>query len=105
MLPAEKPRTSGATFPYIGLAVAVLALYAILALVSPPSAIRSLVAIAAIFARGYCALALIAGNRLPMSPAETLTFTIGLTMIPPPISYLHVSIAHIPINKFAAAPF
>src|SRR5437773_764703 len=81
MLPAEKPRTSGATFPYIGLAVAVLALYAILAVVSPPSAIRSVVAIAAFFAMGYCALALIAGNRLPMSPAEILAFTVALTII------------------------
>ena len=101
MLPAEKPRTSGATFPYIGLAVAVLALYAILAVVSPPSAIRSVVAIAAFFAMGYCALALIAGNRLPMSPAEILAFTVGLTIILTSVSALAVSIAHIPITEFA----
>src|SRR5438093_681898 len=101
MLPAEKPRTSGASFPYIGLAVAVLALYAILAVVSPPSAIRSVVAIAAFFAMGYCALALIAGNRLPMSPAEILAFTVGLTIILTSVSALAVSIAHIPITEFA----
>jgi len=101
MLPAEKPRTSGASFPYIGLAVAVLALYAILAVVSPPSPIRSVVAIAAFFAMGYCALALIAGNRLPMSPAEILAFTVGLTIILTSVSALAVSIAHIPITEFA----
>src|SRR5439155_1009582 len=101
MLPAEKPRTSGASFPYLGLAVRVLALYAILAVVSPPSPIRSVVAIAAFFAMGYCALALIAGNRLPMSPAEILAFTVGLTIILTSVSALAVSIAHIPITEFA----
>src|SRR5438874_5757407 len=101
MLPAEKPRTSGASFPYIGLAVAILALYAILAVVSPPSAIRSLVAIDAFFAMRYCALALSVVNRLPMSPAEILAITIGLTIILTSISALAVSIAHIPIPAFA----
>src|SRR5207244_12945009 len=102
MLPAEKPRTSGATFPYIGLAVAVLALYAILAVVSPPSAIRSVVAIAAFFAMGYCALALIAGNRCPMSPAEILACTVGLAIILTSGSALAGAGAHTPITEFAA---
>src|SRR5207247_4787413 len=101
MLPAEKPRTSGASFPYIGLAVAVLALYAILAVVSPPSAIRSVVAIAAFFAMGYCALALIAGNRHPMSPAEILAFTVGLPIILTSVSPLAGAIAHNPTTELA----
>ena len=101
MLPAEKSRASGASFPFIGVAVAILALYALLAVISPPGALRSVVAIAAFFAMGYCALALIAGNRLAMSPAEILAFTVGLTIILTSVSALAVSIAHIPITEFA----
>src|SRR5437773_12335230 len=101
MLPAEKPRTSGASFPYIGLAVAVLALYALLAVVSPPSAIRSVVAIAAFFAMGYCALALIAGNRLPMSPAGILALTVGLAIMLTSVWALAPALSEIPIAGFA----
>jgi len=66
MIPSRGPRR-GATFPYVGLAVAVLALYAIVAVTIPPNLYRSAIALAAFFAMGYCALALIAGGRLALS--------------------------------------
>src|SRR2546430_491264 len=59
MIPLERPRVVGATFPYVGLAVAVLALYAIVAVTIPPNLYRSAIAVAAFFAMGYCALAII----------------------------------------------
>src|SRR2546421_12358374 len=60
MIPLERPRVVGATFPYVGLAVAVLALYAIVAVTIPPNLFRSALALAAFFSNGYCTLALIA---------------------------------------------
>ena len=101
MIPLEKPRVVGATFPYIGLAVAVLALYAIVAVTIPPNLYRSAIALAAFFAMGYCALALIAGGRLALSPAEILAFTVGLTILITSLSALLVSIVGIPITEFA----
>src|SRR2546426_554599 len=101
MIPLEKPRVVGATFPYVGLAVAVLALYAIVAVTIPPNLYRSAIAVAAFFAMGYCALALIAGGRLALSPAEILAFTVGLTILITSLSALAVSIVGIPITEFA----
>jgi uncharacterized membrane protein len=101
MIPTQKPRPSGARFPFIGVAVAVLGLYAILAVAVPPTLYRSVVAIAAFFAMGYCALALIAGDRLPMSSIEILAFTVGLTILITSLSALAVSIVGIPITEFA----
>src|SRR5437660_997968 len=45
MVPSERPPTAGATFPYIGLAVAVLALYAILAVTMPLNPYRAAVSL------------------------------------------------------------
>jgi len=101
MIPLERPRVVGATFPYVGLAVAVLALYAIVAVTIPPNLFRSALALAAFFAMGYCALALIAGGRLALSPAEILAFTVGLTILITSLSALAVSIVGIPITEFA----
>src|SRR5437762_2079512 len=75
MVPSERPPAAGATFPYIGLAVAVLALYAILAVTMPLNPYRAAVALVAFFAMGYCTLGLVAGGRIPMSVAEILAFT------------------------------
>src|SRR5437879_3219922 len=101
MVPSERPPTAGATFPYIGLAVAVLALYAILAVTMPLNPYRAAVALVAFFAMGYCTLGLVAGGRIPMSVAEILAFTVGLTILITSLSALAVSIVGIPITEFA----
>src|SRR2546421_10974682 len=101
MIPLERPRVVGATFPYVGLSVAVLALDAMVAVTIPPDLFRSAPALAAFFAMGYCALALIAGGRLALSPAEILAFTVGLTILITSLSALAVSIVGIPITEFA----
>src|SRR5438874_10456598 len=101
MVPSERPPAAGATFPYIGLAVAVLALYAILAVTMPLNPYRAAVALLAFFAMGYCTLGLVAGGRIPMSVAEILAFTVGLTILITALSALAVSIVGIPITEFA----
>src|SRR6266480_6657307 len=101
MVPSDRPPTAGATFPYIGLAVAVLALYAILAVTMPLNPYRAAVALVAFFAMGYCTLGLVAGGRIPMSVAEILAFTVGLTILITSLSALAVSIVGIPITEFA----
>src|SRR5437016_10915061 len=101
MVPSERPPAAGATFPYIGLAVAVLALYAILAVTMPLNPYRAAVALVAFFAMRYCTLGLAAGGRIPMSVAEILTFTVGLTLLITALSALVVSIVGIPITEFA----
>src|SRR5436189_57622 len=98
MVPSERPPAAGATFPYIGLAVAVLALYAILAVTMPLNPYRAAVALVAFFAMGYCTLGLVAGGRIPMSVAEILAFTVGLTILITALSALAVSIVGITVT-------
>src|SRR5947199_8492310 len=81
MVPSERPPAAGATFPYIGLAVAVRALYAILAATMPLNPYRAAVALVAFFAMGYCTLGRVAGGRTSMSVAEILAFSVGLTIL------------------------
>lgn len=100
MIPVEKSREVP-TFPFLGPAVFALTLYAIVAVLFPPSPLRSVVAIAAFFAMGYCALALIAGGHIRLSAAEILAFTVGLTILITSLSALGVSIVGIPITEFA----
>src|SRR5438309_10708397 len=92
LVPSERAPTVGATFPYIGIAVARLALYAILAVTMPLNPYRAAVALVAFFAMGYCTLGLVAGGRIPMSVAEILAFTVGLTILITSLSALAVSI-------------
>ena len=101
MIPAERPAQEGTSFPFLGFAVGVLAVYAILAVVLPPSLLRSAVAIAAFFAMGYCTLALVAGGHLRLSAAEVLAYTVGLTILITSLSALAVSLIGIPITEFA----
>jgi uncharacterized membrane protein len=102
MIPVEQPRQEGTPFPFLGFAVAVLALYAILAVLLPTgNVVRSAVAITAFFAMGYCVLALVAGGYLRLSAAEVLAFTVGLTILITSLSALAVSIVGIPITEFA----
>src|SRR5437773_939696 len=81
MVPSERPPAAGATFPYIGLAVAVLALYAILAVTMPLNPYRAAVALVAFFAMGYCTLGLVAGGRIPMSVAGAVVFLVSLANV------------------------
>src|SRR5438552_16310805 len=98
MVPSERPPAAGATFPYIGLAVAVLALYAILAVTMPLNPYRAAVALVAFFAMRYCTLGLVGGGRIPMSVAEILAFTVGLTSLITALSAVAVWIVDIPIT-------
>lgn len=97
----ESAPTAGTTFPYVPLAVGVLVLHAILAVTYPKTLVRSVLAIASFFGMGYCVLALISGGRIPMSAAEILAFTVGLTILVTSLSALAVSIIGIPITEFA----
>jgi len=96
-----KPAEGAMEFPFLGLAVAVLALHSIFAVVLPPSPIRSAVAIVAFFAMGYSLLTLIAGGRLRLNAAEVLAYTVGLTILLTSLSALTVSLIGIPITEFA----
>src|SRR5207237_9935583 len=98
MVPSERPPTAGATFPYIGLAVAVLALYAILAVTMPLNPYRAAVALVAFFAMGYCTLGLVAGGVIPLSVAEILASTAGLTILITASAALAASVGGIPIR-------
>lgn len=100
MIPDERPQ-EGTSFPFLGPAVFALTLYAVVSVTLPPSPLRSAVAIAAFFAMGYAALALVAGGHIRLSSAEILAFTIGLTILLTSISALAVSIVGIPITEFA----
>jgi len=101
MMLEESPAPEVTRFPFLGMAVGVLGLYAFLAVLFPPHPLRSAVAIAAFFAMGYCTLALIAGTKLRLSAAEVLAFTVGLTILITSLSALTVSIIGIPITEFA----
>src|SRR2546422_7071867 len=89
-----------APFPYVGLATAVL-LHAILVAIVPPNPYRAVFALAALFAVGYCTLALIVGSTIRLSGPEILAFSTGLTIFITSLSALGVSILGIPITVFA----
>lgn len=101
MIPANRVRADRISFPFLGLAMAVLAFYAIIAVLVPPSPLRAAFAVAAFFAMGYSALALVAGDYLRLSAAEVFAFTVGLTILITSLSALAVSIIGIPITEFA----
>jgi hypothetical protein len=101
MIPMERRTGEPQEFPFLGLAVMLLALHAIFAVTLQPSPLRSAVALAAFFAMGYAALALIADGNLRLSAAEVLAFTVGLTILLTSLSALGVSIVGIRITEFA----
>jgi len=90
-----------APFPYVGLAAVVLLLHAILVAVVPANPYRAAVAFAALFAVGYCTLALIAGDSFRLTALEILAFSTGLTIFITSLSALGVSLLGIPITVFA----
>jgi hypothetical protein len=101
MIPMERPTEAPQEFPFLGPAVMVLALHAIFAVTLPPTLLRSAVALAAFFAMGYSALALIVDGHVRLSAAEVLAFTVGLTILLTSLSALAVSIVGIRITEFA----
>lgn len=103
--PENEPEGSEpqAEFPYVGMCVGVVALNAILAAVSlPPNPLCAAVAVASFFAIGYCVLSLIAGKRIALSAAETLAFTVGLTVLITSLSALASSLIGVPITEQAS---
>src|SRR2546422_3887089 len=100
MIPIPGARAR-APFPYVGLATAILLLHAILVAVVPPNPYRAVFALAALFAVGYCTLALVVGRAIRLSAAEILAFSTGLTIFITSLSALGVSILGIPITVFA----
>jgi len=101
MSSVQTPPRVGTRFPLLGLALSVLVLYAIVLATLPPNPYRFAVALAAVFATGYCALALIVGDSVPLSAGEILAFSVGLTILVTSVSALVVSIFGIPITEFA----
>lgn len=101
MISVERAPSARAPFPYVGLATAVLMLDAILVAVLPPNPYRAAVAIVALFAMGYCALALVVGGTIRLTAPEILGFSVGLTILITSLSALAVSILGIPISEFA----
>jgi len=100
MIPATGARAR-APFPYVGIATAVLLLHAILVAVLPSNPYRAAFAIVALFAVGYCTLALIVGDSIRLSAPEILAFSTGLTIFVTSLSALGVSLLGIPITVFA----
>jgi hypothetical protein len=101
MIPIERTTAEPQDFPFLGPAVVVLALYAILAVTVPANLVRSIVALAAFFSMGYAMLALIVDGHVRLSAAEVLAFTVGLTVLFTSLSALGVSVIGIPITEFA----
>ncbi len=101
MIPGPSPQGARPPFPYIGIATAILMLHAILVAIFPPNPYRAALALAALFAMGYCALSLIVGREIRLSAAEILAFSTGLTIFITSLSALGVSILGIPITVIA----
>lgn len=101
MVPTRSPAASGGVYPFVGVSLFVLVLHAIAVAILPPNPYRSAVTIAALFATGYCAVALIVGRTVRLSSAEILAFTVGLTIFITALSAMAVSIIGIPITDFA----
>src|SRR5713226_2267969 len=100
MIPATGARAR-APFPYVGLAAVVLLIHAILVAVVPANPYRAAIAFAALFAVGYCTLALIVGDSIRLTAPEILAFSTGLTIFITSLSALGVSLLGIPITVFA----
>ncbi len=100
MIPGTGARAR-APFPYVGLAAVVLLVHAILVAVVPANPYRAAFAFAALFAVGYCTLALIVGETIRLTAAEILAFSTGLTIFITSLSALGVSLLGIPITVFA----
>ncbi len=100
MIPVSGGRAR-APFPYVGLAAVVLLLHAILVAVVPANPYRAAFSFAALFAVGYCTLALIVGDSFRLTAAEILAFSTGLTIFVTSLSALGVSLLGIPITVFA----
>jgi uncharacterized membrane protein len=101
MIPGTRPSQGSSDFPFLDIAVVVLALYAILAVAFPDNPLRPIVALAAFFSMGYATVALIVGGSVRLSASEVLAFTVGLTILITAVSALGVSIIEIPITRFA----
>src|SRR5688572_6189578 len=101
MIPGTRPSQGSSDFPFLDIAVVVLALYAILAVAFPDNPLRPIVALAAFFSMGYATVALIVGGSVRLSASEVLAFTVGLTILITAVSALGVSILEIPITRFA----
>jgi len=100
MIPVSGGRAR-APFPYVGAATAVLLLHAILVAVVPPNPYRAVFAFAALFAVGYCTLALIVGETIRLTALEILAFSTAFTIFVTSLSALGVSLLGIPITVFA----
>ncbi len=98
---SAKPPTTGTAFPFTGLAVFLLLLETVLSVTVPPNPYRFVVTVAALFATGYCALALIAGKSVRLSGGEVLAFTVGLAIVITSLSAVLVSIIGIAITDNA----
>src|SRR2546422_10671455 len=90
-----------APFPYVGLAAVVLLLHGILVALVPANPYRAAFSFAALFAVGYCTLALSVGDSIRLSASEILAFSTGLTIFVSSLSALGVSLLGIPITVFA----
>src|SRR5438445_12919668 len=90
-------------FPFVGLAVAVLLVHAILVALLPENPYRAAVALVALLPVGYCALALVARRDLDLSALDILTFFVVLTTLITPLPAIRVSPLCIPITVFAVA--
>jgi len=69
MIPATGARAR-APFPYVGLAAVVLLIHAILVAVVPANPYRAAIAFAALFAVGYCTLALTVRDTIRLTAAH-----------------------------------
>jgi hypothetical protein len=100
MIPGTGARAR-APFPYVGLAAIVLLVHAILVAVVPLNPYRAAFAFAALFAVGYCTLALIVGDTIRLTAPEILALSTGLAIFITSLSALGVSVLGIPITVFA----
>ncbi len=98
---SEEGRGDAFSLPHLLIALGVILTDAILITVWPLHLFRYVIGVAALFASGYCALALVAGDSLTPTLAETLAYTTGLTIIVTAASALLVSALGIPITGHA----
>ncbi len=73
----------------------------IVAATFPALSEASFLGVAAIFATGYCALAIIAGGSLRLTLAESLALSVGLAVLIVGVVALVLSVAQIPITDIA----
>lgn len=101
MTAGRTPPATGSQFPFVGLGLPILMLYAVVVIFLPPGPYRTAVATAALFATGYCALAVVVGRSFALSSSEVLAFTVGLTILIAALSGLAVSLLGIPITEYS----